>query len=85
MEFIMDEKDKHEAVTPEGKRTIVTIRLTAEDAERLETAFAEGKLKELGVLALTRVEERTMGKQWGKSEHARRSESAPGDDTPPLP
>lgn len=47
-----DKEDSQEQETMRGKGVLLTIRLSAKDAEELTKAFAEGKLKHLGITDL---------------------------------
>ena len=60
---------KPEEHKPKGKQTIMTMSLTAADAERLKKAFADGLLAEFGVLDIQLVPEpnATKGKWASKS------------------
>ncbi len=65
----------------------LTVKITAEDAERLLKAFQDGKLTELGVLDVKIPElEATSSsqKQWANSEDERR-ESPGGNDLSQRP
>lgn len=65
---------------PAGKRVYVTIELDPEDAKRFEQAFAEGKLDEIGVLRIRRVDD--TEKHWTGAEAARHKPKDPKDRRP---
>ena len=55
-----------------GKRTIVTVRLEAKDADRLEQAIKSGKLADLGIVSIQRADY-THVKQWTANERDKRT------------
>lgn len=63
--------------TQPPKHTIITIEIAAEDAERIEKAFAEGKLADLGVVEIRRVEQGE--KRWTAAEAAAPAKSKASD------
>ena len=50
-----------------GNHVVVTIEVTPEDAKRLEDAFAAGKLAQIGVIDIQRVDE-ISEKRWASAE-----------------
>lgn len=62
---VMEPRDTKQ--TQSGKRVVVTIEVTAEDAKRLDDAFAAGKLSDIGVIDIKRIEE-VGEKRWTAAE-----------------
>ena len=73
--------EENEAQEP--KNALVTIQMTLEDAQRLQQAFSEGKLKELGITEIV-TDIASLQKQW--SDTVRLKKLGPqARGTPPLP
>jgi hypothetical protein len=82
----MTDKDDSAKKTAKGKGTIITLSMSPEDAERLKQAFAEGRLKELGITEIEfPPEEPEPGKKQWRQDERRKRRKTKGDDTPPLP
>jgi hypothetical protein len=76
-------KDDKREPSDGQKRTIITLSVSSDDVERLQQAFAAGKLAELGVIDLTVLPSNSTSKTWGESEKKRRLRPDPG--SPALP
>lgn len=70
-----------------GQTTLITVSVSAEDLQRLQKAFAEGRLKEFGVIDMTispTPETETPRKRWGEAEHRKRHQAGDKEELPPL-
>lgn len=72
----MAEDQLSSSAKPSSSRVRVHAEITVEDAERLRRAFAEGKLKELGITQITIGGEAISGATgFSKREDAKRGKS----------
>jgi hypothetical protein len=75
-------------VKPAKEGTVrVILSMDKDDAQRMQEAFAEGRLTEFGVKAVNVEPAQDAiepGKQWGPREITKRS-APPNGETPPRP
>jgi hypothetical protein len=80
----MTDTDPAKATPPDGKTTIMTVRVHPDDVERIMKAFAEAKLEELGIIDISfKSPHEPSIKEWTEKETEKEKRKRSTRDAPP--